>query len=413
LSTEGSSFDTLLAVWTNLPGAPNLVACQDNVWDNIWGKEVQSRLTLAATANTTYYIQVGGRNNAAGLLRFRAYPPLNNDAIGNAKLIAAVPYGDAVNTEQTTQNGGDPVATNCSFYFINNPTPWHTVWYRYTPAQDEKVVFNTFGSSFNTLLSLWKGQPGSLTQVACHDDAALVPTGSDNVNDMTSFIQTTLVKGETYYLLAGGKDAFFTNIPRGELKVDVQRWYLDPTLPTPSPTAPPNGAAILDLPPTLAWSAVAGASAYDLQIGTTNPPATTVIRVNGTSYKLSALQPKTYYWRVRAVAGLPTSAWSNVQQFTFSLTPSGPNDVPARNLFTTATPTLTWTRVSWATAYEVVVAQNSQFTNPVYANTNVKGLEATLSPLAPGAYFWRVRAKRADGTFGAWSAADSFVIIVS
>ncbi len=403
-SAEGSSFDTLLAVWTNVPAAPNLVGCHDNLWEQ--GK--QSRLTVTTTANTTYYIQVGGRNNVGGRLHFSTYIPSNNDAIANAKLVPDIQYVDALDTTSMTHVGNDPIPNTCG-YPLALPTPWYTVWYRYVPAQDERVVFNTAGSSFNTLLTLWKGQPGNLTEVACNDDVAY-EIGTTDVNRMVSAFITTLNQGETYYLMAGGKSAFFTNIPNGELKVDVEQVYLSPTLTTPIQIAPAANAVIGNLSPTLTWNAVSGASAYDLQIDTIGQPATTLIRVNGTQYQLPSLQANSYYWRVRAVNGSPTSSWSTVRKFTYSVTSNSAGDAPPRNLFTTSTPTLTWSSVSWATKYEVVIAQNNQFRNPVYTYINVEGLELQTDMLIPGTYYWRVRPLHDDGSPGTWNSGDTFVI---
>ena len=70
--------------------------------------------------------------------------------------------------------------------------------------------------------------------------------------------------------------------------------------------------------------------------------------------------------------------------------------------------------MSWATEYEIQVDSSSAFTVPLDFTTVVSSttLEATVTPLANGSYYWRVRAKKADGTWGTWSAVDSFVVAV-
>jgi hypothetical protein len=85
---------------------------------------------------------------------------------------------------------------------------------------------------------------------------------------------------------------------------------------------------------------------------------------------------------------------------------------PQRNYFTTASPLLTWGSVSWAISYEIQVADNPAFSQP-FAFTNIVAgdvLEVIAPGLASGRYFWRVRAQRANATWGGWSAIDSFVI---
>ncbi len=47
-----------------------------------------------------------------------------------------------------------------------------TVWYAFTPAADTRVTIDTFGSADNTVVAVWTGARGELTEVACNDDAA-------------------------------------------------------------------------------------------------------------------------------------------------------------------------------------------------------------------------------------------------
>jgi hypothetical protein len=87
---------------------------------------------------------------------------------------------------------------------------------------------------------------------------------------------------------------------------------------------------------------------------------------------------------------------------------------PARNYFTSTDVKLTWRGVTWATGYQIQIATDKDFKHFVEP-----GLEASAGSLsyewtaqAEGTYYWRVRAKNAAGTFGLWSAVDSFVVDV-
>jgi hypothetical protein len=94
---------------------------------------------------------------------------------------------------------------------------------------------------------------------------------------------------------------------------------------------------------------------------------------------------------------------------------SPPNAAPHRNLFTISTPTLTWNRLTWAAGYEVEISRSaSSGTQLPFSPLSVSGNvgEITLPSLSNAIYYWRVRARRADGTFGGWSVYDSFVIDV-
>ena len=79
--------------------------------------------------------------------------------------------------------------------------------------------------------------------------------------------------------------------------------------------SPANGATQVSLNTTLTWSAVTGATSYDVAFGTSNPPPV-VANTAGTTYQPSLLQPGvTYFWRIIAKNG-STSVLSSVQSFT-------------------------------------------------------------------------------------------------
>ncbi len=99
---------------------------------------------------------------------------------------------------------------------------------------------------------------------------------------------------------------------------------------------------------------------------------------------------------------------------TVLITPtSPPNAVPARNYYTTSTPTLTWANVPGATSYEIQVDTDTAFLAP-YAmpDTTVSAdtLDLQTDPLDNGTYYWRVRAYLSNGTTSAWSPVESFTI---
>lgn len=82
---------------------------------------------------------------------------------------------------------------------------------------------------------------------------------------------------------------------------------------------------------------------------------------------------------------------------------------PVRNYFTTATPTLTWNRVSTATGYTVQVSTSNTFGSFAFVTTPAlppSQLSVTTTALVKGTYYWRVSAN--GGT--TWSAVDSFVV---
>jgi alpha-mannosidase len=173
---------------------------------------------------------------------------------------------------------------------------------------------------------------------------------------------------------------------------------------------PDNNAVVPTLKPLFTWQAAPGAARYELQLDTVNPPAATPISVAGTSYTpATPLQSAPYYWRVRSVAANgSTSDWSDIRTFIAG----GP---PLRNIYQTGSPTLTWTQISWATAYEVQVSNNTGFkgayafsrnTIPISLNPQVQ----VTPPLPEGTYYWRVRAKDRSDVWRTWSATETFTI---
>jgi Tol biopolymer transport system component len=84
---------------------------------------------------------------------------------------------------------------------------------------------------------------------------------------------------------------------------------------------------------------------------------------------------------------------------------------PRPNLYTTATPTLTWNHVTWAVGYEIQVDDDLDFSSPVYERSfDAATLEAEIDTLPDATYYWRVRAVRLDLTTGPWSAIQTFLI---
>jgi len=107
-----------------------------------------------------------------------------NDNMADA-LDLTLPATDERTTIGATLEAGEPQA--CGFSST-------TVWYRFTAPADGIVSANTFGSSFDTILSAYVGDPSSGSQVACNDD----------FDGWQSKIDFDVVEGQTYYLQAGG-----------------------------------------------------------------------------------------------------------------------------------------------------------------------------------------------------------------
>lgn len=89
------------------------------------------------------------------------------------------------------------------------------------------------------------------------------------------------------------------------------------------------------------------------------------------------------------------------------------SNILARNYFVTTTPTLTWASVSWALGYEVEIARTDNFL-PLFDGESLSSnrLSYETPTLAPGTWYWRVRAVKSLVPFdtSAWSTPEPFVV---
>lgn len=120
----------------------------------------------------------------AGVTPAMAAPPSNDDIASATLVIEPLPFSDSINTTEATTAPDDP---DC---FGQGPT----VWYEYTPSQDMRIIANTFGSDYDTTLSVYTGSPGNLNQIACNDDIS---------GTLQSAVIIDVFAGQTYFFMAG------------------------------------------------------------------------------------------------------------------------------------------------------------------------------------------------------------------
>src|SRR5437016_3300992 len=103
-----------------------------------------------------------------------AQAPANDECAG-ATAFATIPFHATQNTRLATQNAGDPPLTCNVDNSGNTGLNGKTVWYQYTAASTQWVKFSTIGSgpdsTYDTVLGLFTGTCGSLTEVGCNDDS--------------------------------------------------------------------------------------------------------------------------------------------------------------------------------------------------------------------------------------------------
>ena len=110
-----------------------------------------------------------------------------NDDFSAALRITTLPFRRTVTSFEATEAVDDPTSNKC-----NLSPGLATVWYKYRPTVDTMVHMDTIGSSYDTYMAIWRGTRGSLTEVACNDDAT--------TTTFASAINITLKANTLYYI---------------------------------------------------------------------------------------------------------------------------------------------------------------------------------------------------------------------
>lgn len=164
---------------------------------------------------------------------------------------------------------------------------------------------------------------------------------------------------------------------------------------------------------TLNWSAVSGATSYDIYFGAAGQgcSANAPVGTSSTnSFNPPQLQPgTTYEWRVVAKKNGCPSLSSACVRFTTasSCTQAGTFDLlaPAQDDNTTSSPTLQWTPSAGAVGYKIRLALGGT-PSPTANDPGVTGTSYTPSNLAPGTYYWFVDAVPSCGATGTRSSTS-------
>ena len=119
---------------------------------------------------------------------------LTNDDFDAAKIVGALPWGDEVNTATATQASDDPTTSGTSCGASKHSA---SAWYKFTPATSQNYRVSAVGSGYDTIVGVWTGTRGSLTQVACNHDNANNAGGESELD----FGGTA---GTTYYIELAG-----------------------------------------------------------------------------------------------------------------------------------------------------------------------------------------------------------------
>ena len=150
---------------------------------------------IFAVAALVLVAATAGASSAAA----RPSGPITNDVPGGGKWIypTSLPYTDVMDVTQATTSAWD-TRHSCDENDAN------TVWYRYRATSTIDLTLDTFGSSYDTTITVWSatGQ-----YIACNDDAEDNVSGPvDPNNDVASYLNVHLKGGFTYVIRIGSFD---------------------------------------------------------------------------------------------------------------------------------------------------------------------------------------------------------------
>lgn len=188
VTTEGSGYDTIAAVYTGREGALTQAACNDDITSEV----KSSSLLFSALPGTTYYIMVAKWgaspvSAAASLVLNLSYPA--NDTFASGVALPTTPATYAFDLFGATISSSDP-ALSClggSRSYVNS------IWYRITPAAAGPITLATPGIGTDAVLAVFTGGEGALAEAACSDNAASTPGAA---------LRFEAAAGTTYHILA-------------------------------------------------------------------------------------------------------------------------------------------------------------------------------------------------------------------
>ena len=220
VSTEGSGFDTVLAVYET--DGRVLLDCDDDIqpYDPTrreLGGRVESELAVPTVAGRRYAVQVGSCSPTdacaavtAGNIKLRVSSTPPNDDRAHATPIVAGAAATSTNTGSTLE-AGEPTLCGSSPYA-------KTVWFRWTAPVVGTAVVSTSG--FDTVLAVYRA--GATSPLGCNDDAIRRSGGSSLPMTQPPGPPVVVAPGDYLIQVGGYYDAGFTTVAARNGPFEIQ-----------------------------------------------------------------------------------------------------------------------------------------------------------------------------------------------
>ena len=176
-ATDAQSRHIVLTA-TGLPAGASFIDNGNNTGTFNWTPSA----SLAGNFSVTFHgDNLSGDTAIAGTqITVNPLPPPNDD-FNSPTVIPSMPFTVSQNVTTATVAPDDPFCVSRT----------QTVWFAFTPTQNVRLEANTFGSNYDTTLSVYTGSRGALTQLGCNDDANL---------SVQSRVRFNAVAGTTYFI---------------------------------------------------------------------------------------------------------------------------------------------------------------------------------------------------------------------
>ncbi|OGR79544.1 MAG: hypothetical protein A3I11_04020 [Elusimicrobia bacterium RIFCSPLOWO2_02_FULL_39_32] len=285
-TTEPVNNDLNFSTAVRITNSPTLVGTPPN--DSLTVPQVaytvQTQLIKNLTQNTTVWFamktmddvfNLSALSNGATIFVPGSALNSSNDNSVNATTITAIPFSHEIITTEIS-NGAQKTPTCNTTKFTTLPTS-NDVWYRLLSTATRNVTVNTFNSSFDTILQVWRGsEPIVVGQpIDCNDDAS-----------------SSILQSKVFVPLSAGTTYFFQILGANNAKGTLRFQLSDPDSAKPSQindlTATPGGASDPIGSVNLTW---------------TEPADDGSDALSGSITK--------YHIRYSSTTGITTSNWSN------------------------------------------------------------------------------------------------------
>ena len=189
LTTQGSTFDTLLGIYTGttIAGLTRL-ADNDDAPGGLW-----STVSITVTSGTSYAIAIDGYGGTRGTTTlnrsFAVAPPAPaNDPLAGAIALSGPTGATVGSTASATREAGEPTHGGAGGSA--------SIWYRWTAPTNGTLTVTTQGSTFDTLLGIYTGTTiAGLARLADNDDAG---------GGLWSRVAITVTSGTSYAIAIDG-----------------------------------------------------------------------------------------------------------------------------------------------------------------------------------------------------------------